>query len=56
MESYRVPLEERMNFERLSASAIKTFYQCPYQFHLHYNLRLPEEGEPHPLTLMGSDS
>lgn len=43
-----------MNFERLSASSIKTYYQCPFQFHLQYNLKIPDEGEPHPLTLMGS--
>lgn len=43
-----------MNFKRLSASSIKCFYQCEYQFHLHYNLELPEEREVHPLTRMGS--
>lgn len=43
-----------MKFERLSASSIKAYYQCPYQFYLHYDQNLPEEGEPHPLTLMGS--
>ena len=43
-----------MNFDRLSASSIKAYKQCPFQFHLHYNLKLPEESQPHPLTLMGS--
>lgn len=43
-----------MNFDRLSASSIKTYYQCPLQFHFKYSLRLPETEAPHPLTLMGS--
>ncbi len=43
-----------MNFKRLSASAIKTFYQCPFQFNLHYNLELPSEENAHPLTYCGS--
>jgi len=43
-----------VNFDRLSASAIKAYKQCPFQFHLHYNLKLPEESATHPLTLMGS--
>ena len=43
-----------MNFDRLSASAIKMYLQCPYQFHLKYHMMLPELAAPHPLTLMGS--
>jgi ATP-dependent helicase/DNAse subunit B len=43
-----------MNFKRLSASAIKTFYQCQFQFNLHYNLELPAEDNVHPLVNLGS--
>ena len=43
-----------MNFKRLSASAIKTFHQCQYQFNLHYSLELPQEDNVHPLTKAGS--
>ena len=41
-----------MQVEHLSASRIKTYQQCPLQYHAVYDLGMG--GEPHPLTVMGS--
>jgi len=41
-----------MQVKHLSASRIKTYYQCPLQYHAVYDLGM--RGESHPLTLMGS--
>ena len=42
-----------MKLDHLSASRIKTYFQCPMKYHALYDLELPED-EPHPLTVMGS--
>lgn len=41
-----------MKVKHLSASRIKTYYQCPFQYHAIYDLGM--RGDPHPLTNMGS--
>lgn len=45
--------EREMKADAISASAIKTFEQCPLKYHAIYELHLREE-EPHPLTVMGT--
>lgn len=42
-----------LKVESLSASRIKTFYECQLKYHAVYELEVPEE-EVHPLTAMGS--
>jgi RecB family exonuclease len=42
-----------MKVDHISASAIKTFEQCPLKYHAVYELKLPEPP-PHPNTVMGT--
>lgn len=44
-----------MIVEKISASAIKTYEQCPLKFYALYVLKIPD-APPHPNTVMGNYS